>query len=611
MASPNVNIYTTTALGQNKHISQHFTSYGASGAPGPIAESRVSFFNNDPSAGMRMVLSYLWALIAAMVTGKPYNATGAYDLPASSSTFDIFPRPGLVITAPGGLPAAKRQALLNAGFAEQSNGRYKYWRGPSTDAAIRVAIQQGVTLDAYAPGNAASVNGIIAFSVINRLLHHTLRVLAKVSTELPSFSPKAVPVYGSLDDSPAFTEVNLNELPERGYFLAYFDGLLLPDQANSLRILGKLYGNLFGNGARKVETFKCFHSGWLSLNDTAAGKAISHMLFCVDTAVSMGVVLRPVYLNNEYAGCVLHSDRLGAIVGSTFVKPATHIELKDGIEIMMSHESALRKIVDLLNTLESDDENVDPPKVTFDGLLYARDIHDALRKRRLTNEVQQKLSLLFRKLRYGQTMWEVTNPRHVSAAVDLICREEFPPRDAPINLRLDVMWTRKPIYSVLGGFNVKAPSLRGDTGLSLALSRNMYSAVSKPGKLVGIPVFAKAHDKALEDWEGVIKDKQIWFAHKGADKFGMLKVKGRTLEVLLDTPEGKSIVASLALKALKRKRDEEEETVAEPTPEEQERQQAHKRRKIKGYGALGLNFDLGIQNTEGMDVDEPEDPFAV
>jgi len=610
MASSTKNVYTSAALGQNKTPSQLFSSFGATGAPGPIAETRVSMFNNAPTVHLRYALTLLWAFIAAMVTTKEVDATTAsYDLPVSTTTFDILPRPTMVITIQDRSPETKRQALINAGFAEQSNGKFKYWRGPSTDQAIQVAVSQGVTPDAYAPGNTCSVNGIIAFSIINRLLHHTFRILAKIDTLSPTsmISPSHVPAISSLDDQPFLTESSLDELPEKGYFFAYFAGLLLDDRATSLRILGHHFGNMFGKGTRKVETFKVFHSGWQSLADTAAGKAISHMLFCIDQAVSVGCKLRPVFLAGEYAGCVFYSSQVGVIVGNTFVPPVPQSDLHEGVELLMSHESAINKVVEIINSLDMADDE-DSVVLAPGHLIHPRDIHDALRIRVLTPEKQVQLQLQLRKLRFRQELWEPTNARHVSSAVDLICRGEFPSRDIPFNLRLDAVWTKKPIYSVLAAFNVKAPSLRGETGISMALGRDMYSKVAKPGRLAGIPVFAKAHDKALEDYEGILRDRQVWFAHKGADRAGFLKVKGKMLEIGLDTPEGKSIVGALATKAsVKRTRDETGEAPPQSIEQMQEAD-ARKRQKLKGFGALGLA--LAGQPLGDMDIDEEEDPFA-
>jgi len=330
------------------------------------------------------------------------------------------------------------------------------------------------------------------------------------------------------------------------------------------------------------------------------------MLFCIDHAIELGATLRPVFLTGEYAGCVFSTSDIGVVVGNTFVPPAHKQDIREGIELLMSHESAIAKIAEILNSMESEADN--PPTILPAHIVYARDIHNFLRERVLDNSSQQQLQLLFRKLRFQQEMWEVTNPRHVASAVDLICRGEFPSRETPINLRLDAMWTKKSVYSVLASFNVRAPSLRGDTGLSLALSKDMYSKVTKPGRLVGIPVFAKAHDKALEDWEGILRDRQVWFAHKGADRMGYMKVKGRTLEVLLETPEAKTIVGALVTKvAVKRKADELEQ---EPqlTPDDVERIAEAKRKRLRGFGMIGLNFDLG-EGTSASAMEVDEDPF--
>jgi hypothetical protein len=184
-------IFTTGPLGQNEKSSQQFASYGVTGSPCPISEARVTMFSTSPTNFIRCYLTYLWALIAAMITEATYVVTDvAFELPASQITFDITSRPPLVITTPGKIPENKRLALINAGFAEQTNGRYKYWKGPSTDAALKAALNQGVGMNALAPMNSISGNGLIAFSLINRLLHHTFRILANVTKIEKTFVTK-------------------------------------------------------------------------------------------------------------------------------------------------------------------------------------------------------------------------------------------------------------------------------------------------------------------------------------------------------------------------------------------------------------------------------------
>lgn len=609
MTSTQKAIFTSGPLSQNKQPSQQFQSYGASGSPAPIAEARIIMFNSAPNSLFKQALVFIWGLIIAIITQATTSITALpFALPESLQTFDMFPRPNLVITVKGKISDTNKRSLQLAGFSAQTNGRYQYWSGPPTDNAVKAAISVGVVTDAFAPGNSVSVDGLIAFSIINRLIHYALIVLANLH-HLTDLDTNALPVLGGLDLSYRLTETNLLELPDKGYFFGYFDGLILPDRANSLRILSRHFSLLLGKNVQMVETMRVLTSGWLSLNDTPAGRGISHLLYCIDHAIELGISVRPVFLGGIYAGCVFNTSSCGVIVGNTFVKPTDKTAMAEAIGMMQSHDSALLEIV---NTIASCDPMYDDvPDITVSSITCARDIHDQLRRRNIPAPVQQKLLLLFRKLRFSEQLWETTNPRHVSAAIEMICRKEWPSRDIPINLRLDAMWTKKPIYSVLAAFNVRAPSLRGsDSTLSIPLHKNMYTTVTKPGKLLGIPIFAKAHDKALEDWEGVLADKHVWFSHKGADKMGTLRIRDQSLAITFDTPEAKSIIANLGTLSLKRGRDEEVE-VSVPSPDEIERQAQAKRRRLKGYGMIGLGFGaFGPTETAEMDAEEEEvDPF--
>jgi hypothetical protein len=569
-----------------------------------------------PNYLLVMLLSQLWALVYAVIKQAGVDFASAVSLPTSVNVYDLSPRPALVITVSQKTSDAKIKVLETAGFTPRTNGRYRYYVGPSTDDAVRSAILQGVVTDAFAPGNAVSVNGLVLYSYMSRIFFHALHVLS-LSIEVESkdalFEDTELPPA-----TPAFKlhEANLTELPAKGFFFPYFDGLLLPDKGLTITRFIQYFSPLFGTKPAAVaDATKTFVSGWSSLADTIAGKEYSHMMYSIDLAVQCGIKLRPVYLAGQYSGCVFYtSDTIVSVGASTYV-PQDQSELKEGIEKMKSHDSALVEICSILNEIVGDDDGEENRALIDSSLLTtARALHYALKSRTLGPATMAKIAPLVRKLQFEQNLWDVTNPKHVQAAVALITTKTFPDVQVPMNLRIDAIFTKQPIYSVLGAFGTKAPSLRGSgTQIVRRIAPKFYEQLDKPGRLVGIPVFAKSHQEAKEDWEAILSEFTVFFDSKGKDKEGKLRVKNVSAFIPFDTDEAKGISGSLLKLLSSRKRkereDEDESGPAERTQKEMDDERKVKRRKEKGYGMLGLSFGLA-QGDADMPVDDDEDIFS-
>jgi len=593
----------------NRQTSQQFQSFGAVGAPTSIGELRIAMVRTKPYFLLTILLSQIWSLVLSVIKQTAADFAAATGLPETSSTYDLSPRPTLVITINPKSSENKVHALETAGFAPRSNGRYKYYAGPATDLALRAAVKEGVATDAFAPGNSVSVNGLILFSVMSRILYHAFIVLSSLPTvnslaDITTYTPAAV------SDAFKLTESRLDQLPAKGFFFPYFDGLLLPDNGVTLTTFVKVFSPLFGKTPAVIaEATKTFASGWSTLSRTIAGKEYSHMVYCIDTAISCGISARPVYLAGQYAGCVFDTADCIVHIGSQIHVPQDTQGLKTGVERMQSHESSLEEICAILTEVDKDaDESEDVRVISPHLITSARSLHYAFKTRTLGPDTQAKLAPLIRKLRFEQKLWDITNPKHVQSAVAFITTKTFPDQSVPMNMRIDAMFTKQPIYSVLGAFGTKAPSLRG-TGTQIVrrIAPKFYESLDKPGRLVGIPVFAKSHQEAKEDWEAILNEFTVFFDTKGKDKEGKLRVKGVTSFIPFDTDEYRGIQGSLLtlMGKGKRRRVESDDTVG-ATQEEIDQDAKRKRRKEKGFGMMGLTFGLH-QGESGMDVDAEND----
>jgi len=442
----------------------------------------------------------------------------------------------------------------------------------------------------------------LLYSLMSRVLTFAFAVL-NLAPSLRSDKGKAV--YDKNYRGWKLTVANLSELPEKGHFFAYFDGLLLPDQGSTITTFLNLFSRLCGSKpAGLAQTLKVCGSGWSTLSNTVAGREYSHMLFCISQAISSGVRMRPVFLNDRYAGCVVYSSTALVHVGSIIHVPIDQATIKDAISSLRSHDTLLAEICGILSDITTDDGKdvtVDPTTITS-----SRHLHNEFRIRPLGPDTISKIQPILRKISFEQALWDVTNPDHVRRAVAMIVKKEFPDTSVPCNLRIDAVFTKKPIYSVLAAFGTRAPSLRG-TGSQVVrrISPGFYTTLDKPGKLTGIPVFAKSHNEAKEDWEGILSDYTIFFDSKGKDKEGRIRVRGVTSFITFDSDAGKAVMNSLSelVKDSKKRKEREDEPVG-MTEEELARRAKAQRRREKGYGMLGLTFEL--PQGEAMEEDDDD-----
>jgi len=566
--------------------------------------------NPKPSGLFVMVLSTIWAYIVASINKTAVDFSTAAGLPHSKITYDLSPRPGLCVTLPQKSGENKVRALETAGFVKRSNGRYNYFVGPASEAAIMAAVKEGAESDAYAPGELVSINGLALFLSMSRILHYAFSILHTIEIPDSATSFSKIPATGSDSDSFKLHEGNLKEVPKKGFFFGYFDGLLLPDHGHTLSAYIARFSPLFGSQPAGIaEAIKTFGSGWSTLQATIAGREYSHMIFCLELAFSAGIRARPLFLSGRYSGCVFETSTAICNVGGALYVPQDTEGLTAGIQRMQCHESALAEVCALLAEIPTDDSEI-VELVSPSRIKTARQLHNLFRTRTLGPDLQTKIIPLLKKMRFEQSLWDVTNAKHVAAVIALIVEKKFPDESVPMNIRIDAMFTKQPIYSALGAFGLKAPSIRGSGTLIVRrIAPKFYENIDKPGRLVGVPIFAKSHQEAKEDWEGVLNEYTVFFDHKSKDKEGKLRIKNVTAFIPFDTDEYRDINNRLGSLVKGKKREREEEETVAPTQEQLDLEDKKKRRRIKGIGMLGLTFGLPSSDAT-MDVDDEDDIYA-
>jgi len=520
----------------------------------------------------------------------------------------------MVITIAGKVTDTVLEKLVALGFSKQSTGKYNYFRGPSTNEAIRGVTPLGVINDCHTPQGCASMDGILALAIMNRVVNAYFTIMSAHSVDSNPFDQDSEEDDTTIKVTPAtpfaITE-SLEGIPDFGTFLPYFDGLCLPDRAYPVTSFIRMFSRLLGKNAAEISNASSvLMSGWVSLHNTPAGRAMSHIIFCIEQSLEGQFAVKPVLLNSEYTGCVFVGRNVGFQNGPKFVIPINKVKLAEEIQSFMSHESTLVEIAGILTAIKRDSNGmkIDVPAAQIQS---PRHLHELLRDRSIDGPTASKLRTLTLKLKFRDTLYDPLNPSYIALAVKAITKKEFLPVTAPFAYRTDALFTKDPILSTLAAFGIRAPSLIGQGNkVVLRITPKMYETV-KGGNLVGIPIFFKPLQEAFEDWVRVLADGVVRFSEKGKDKMGRMKVAGVALSIPFETGDAKSILADIVRgtpKVADKRKQREDEDTNDAQVGDAER---IKRRRSKGYGLMNFAPLEGIPSGSGIEEVADDDPFAL
>jgi len=194
-------IYTATSLSPNDKATDRFQQYGAHNlGPARISEVRVTAFTAvKPATDTLVVIGCFYAFVAAAAMSAQIDMTimvNLLSIAPPASFVNLFSLPQMAVS----LRKRNEDAVgrLNAlGFTQQSHGKYQFYTGPSTNEAIRDVVQiNGVESDAYSPRGFASVHGILALLVINRILYFAFAAASRMTALTGEFDASKDPISG-------------------------------------------------------------------------------------------------------------------------------------------------------------------------------------------------------------------------------------------------------------------------------------------------------------------------------------------------------------------------------------------------------------------------------
>lgn len=559
-------VFTSQPLSRTQTTSQEFKDYGVqNSAPAPIGNVRLSIMTTICNPALLLHYTLLWAFTGSYLLGKPVKVNAMIKATATDVVKErLFENPPAIVTFPQKKNDTQEAKLAELSFLPQSSNRYNYYKGPANDQSIRTLVTMGADTECYAPYGASNLAGIFALSLINRILTSALGFVCTWVKDAQLVLPDTE--VSNTTWNKDFKITSVKDLPEKGIFLPYFDGLLLPDKAETPRIIIGLFSRCLGGNATELKSAVGMISrGWPSLTTTSTGLSLSHLVFVLDLAIKANCGMRPVFIKGEYKGCVLLGGGYALTLDNVVHAPYEREQMAAEFALVSRHEVNLAQISEILSAVppigETKNEAVLPEHITG-----GRALHYYLRDRNLDPTQQVKLRELVQGLRFEETFWETNDKKRVSAAIETILQDNgWLPEAAPFCYKSAALFTKEPILSTCAAFGLKAPSLLGvgnNAAITITKSGKFYTDF-KPASIRGVPIFSKPVQQAYEDWKQLKKSRTITLKHGGNDKNGHAKIFQMTMMVPEDTVEYRRITSGLKGLAAevdkKRKRDGEDD----------------------------------------------------
>lgn len=602
-------IYTSIPLPRSQVSPDAFKDRGnGNEAPAPISETRISIARVKRPLVLASLYTLLWAFVGAFLTETKIFLDGSsYSGFTAPLDLILFTIPPLVVTL--AIKSEDKEIKLSElGFSAQSSGRYKYYKGPANDDTTERLLRIGVEADCWAPYGSSNIRGYIALGMITKLLNAALGFVSHFSKDMSSqikAEEEREYIDGSLWNA-NYSITSAEDVTEAGYFFPYFNGLVLPDKAETPRILIGYFSSLFGSRPQDVLTsIKNLQEGWVSLSNTTAGLEISHLVFGIDLAIRGNCRIKPVFLNSIYSGFVLTGEDFLIAKGSSMVKKTPLEALREEISEYDQHGDSIAKLV-LIISAAPIEATKEASIITANHILSPRALHNQIRIRVFSTEKQNEINALVPKLRYSQKLFDLSDKLSLSTILKKIARKEFLPDSAPFYLRSNALFTKDPIFSSLAAYGPRAPSFIGmgnNTMVRITKGKRFYSDLPGSVKLEGIPVFFKPLAQAMEDFRTIYASGVITFKGGMKDKKGFTKVAGVGTYVPEDNSHFKEILdclCDIGLRGDKRQRDDSDESAASGgTSMKKAKKGTSTAEELLGF----LAKDSGIENVP-MDADE-------
>jgi hypothetical protein len=324
---------------------------------------------------------------------------------------------------------------------------------------------------------------------------------------------KPAPLYPAVNYGPPSA---IPSLP--GFVLPYFPGIVYPSETAIISIMRRFFLGCFGDspdsGTSRWSQWRNSVSKWYR---TKSGVAISHILFCLQTALECQGRLFVILHGSTYLGSAILGFKFSIDCDGILVAPGTPTVVRKLVADLDDHEKAIMKISSILKgmaLLGESDINMD---IEVD-LSSPRNLYRELTIRERPNEEKMEEMLeQVRKLAYPQKYWSISGDT-VARAVTMMVSST--PVDGKLPMYLDpgcIFMDQSRFFDVLSVFGPQAPSMIDSAGKEVSIPRGLeasdpMSEVPKDGTSILMPKLFLSPKKlhlAVNDWRGVFRRRKI------------------------------------------------------------------------------------------------------
>lgn len=270
-------------------------------------------------------------------------------------------------------------------------------------------------------------------------------------------------IHGPVDDCPF----------DSGIPIPYFHGSIIGDMLSVITFFQTYLLSTFGKDQKScVESFADFRNGCRFLESTKKGMELTHMVKCLELALTTG---RQIYFcieGEEYCGAVIGGVDFSIMVKSKVYEPLVEDKFIEGLKAVKGHEAhvtALMKFLSKMKLKEAVQGTDGTEDVVRDQMNFARSVYREIHRRIIkdgddTEKTEMELINLLERCSFN-TFYKPLTAEFVLQAFDQILNpsKDLWDEQTPLYLPGCALTQSRAAY-ILSSFGRFAPSLMASKG---------------------------------------------------------------------------------------------------------------------------------------------------
>jgi hypothetical protein len=324
---------------------------------------------------------------------------------------------------------------------------------------------------------------------------------------------KPAPLYPTVNYGPPSA---IPSLP--GFVLPYFPGIVYPSESAIISIIRRFFLASFGDmpdsSTSKWSQWRSSVSKWYR---TKSGVALSHILFCIQTALESQARLFVILHGSNYLGCAILGFKFSIDCDGVLMSADTATVVRKLATDLDDHDKAVSRISVILKGLAIEGESDINMDIEVDVSTPRKLYREISIREKPNDEKKEELIGHVRKLAYSQKYWSISGDT-VARAISMMISDTAVAEDLPMYLDpACIIDDQSRFFEVLSVFGPQAPSMIDSAGREVSIPRgndapDPASEVPQGGASILMPklfISPKKLNLAANDWRGTFKRRKI------------------------------------------------------------------------------------------------------